>query len=1125
MSESMKPDIPSRDWQWNHESGPTWSRYDGVHTWEGCLTWYTEVLPGFAGGGAGQQSFEDFLERGPAYSCPPEVEAELRRLLEPLRQSAKPAETAPAADVPPAEPAATRVAEVGYQSRLRAGGEQADEAERYAVGERIGGRYEVLALHRGSMGVVYATFDHELGLPRALKTLRRRFDENETMRRLFAEEAALWVRLGKHPFIVRAYLVHSFREQPYVVMEYIRGVEGIGADLRSWIGHPRLTQPLAAEMALQIAQGMQHAVGKVPGLVHRDLKPANVLVDDQARAMVTDFGLVHAAEATAGTPAYMAPEQWQGHALTARTDVYAYGCIVYEMLTGHRLHAARTIDEWRIAHLHADPVAPRSLKADLPEGLEGFVLRCLAKRPEDRPGGWDEVVGVAARWFHQLTGRPVVLDFSIYDPTPDELNGAAYSLNSLERWEEAIGVCDRILALDPSLPAAWANKGRALDSLRRSEEALSAYDRALALAPELAVVWNNRGFALANLGRHEEALAAYDRASSLDGEDPVPWSNKGLSLIELARLDEALAALDRAVALGPDDAVAWFKRGLALDRLGRTEAAVEAYDRATALKADFLVAWHNKGSELVRLGRYEEALSAFDAALTLDPQYFKSVADRGLALRFLNRHEEALAACERALSLRPDEGRLWSNKGVALDDLGRKEEALAAYERALELDTANAFAWRSKAGTLYDLGRLEEALAASERALAIDPDSEDGRQIKANVLARLAEDPRAVELFGALENGQVDVVRALLGAGVKPDVRDANRNTALIVAAREKQEEIVELLVAAGADVEAINAEGQTALLWAAARDSVPIARVLINAGAKIEYRDDKHCETPLLWAVARLSADEKDMDEAVFWSMSRTPETGGEVALLLLEAGTDPNHHLHGTGPPLEYAAVCALEVVVERLLACGADPCWRDESGNSLLTDVDSRLVGYGDSGIKGRIQARLREAIRQTGGALALIECSRAGNLDRVKALLEQGVGVDERGDWGETALIAASGAGQLETVRFLLAAGADVSLSDRWKTALDRAALEGHHSVVKMLLAAGGRLETTRAMIGPGATALSFAACNGRVEVVKALLDARVPVDGPALRKAIATQSVSHVPREIIEAILSYIEAQT
>jgi Protein kinase domain len=193
------------------------------------------------------------------------------------------------------------------------------EGVHFRVGDVLGRSYEVFAIHRGSMGVVYGCIDRKTQLPRALKMLHKRFDEDAVMAKLFAEEAALWVRLEKHPFIVRAHNVERVEGQLCVVTEYIRGEKGKAADLRGWLGHSRLTLPVAVELGLQIAQGMQHAVRKVPGLVHRDLKPANIMVEGQGRAMVTDFGLVYAAQSEAGTPAYMAPEQWRKEAIDARS--------------------------------------------------------------------------------------------------------------------------------------------------------------------------------------------------------------------------------------------------------------------------------------------------------------------------------------------------------------------------------------------------------------------------------------------------------------------------------------------------------------------------------------------------------------------------------------------------------------------------------------------------------------------------------------------------------------------------------------------------------------------------------------------------------------------------------------
>jgi serine/threonine protein kinase len=165
-----------------------------------------------------------------------------------------------------------------------------ERTERYQIGDIIGGRYSVLDIHRGSMGVIYATYDKVEKMPRALKTLQQRFAHIKEMQQMFIEEASVWVRIEKHPFIVRAYLVDIFDGQPFVITEYIRGQEGVGNDLRAWLGKPDLTLEVSIELSLKVAQALQHDSRKVYGLVHRDLKPGNVLVDDRRRALVADIG-------------------------------------------------------------------------------------------------------------------------------------------------------------------------------------------------------------------------------------------------------------------------------------------------------------------------------------------------------------------------------------------------------------------------------------------------------------------------------------------------------------------------------------------------------------------------------------------------------------------------------------------------------------------------------------------------------------------------------------------------------------------------------------------------------------------------------------------------------------------
>jgi tetratricopeptide (TPR) repeat protein len=689
-------------------------------------------------------------------------------------------------------PDATRLAidgspltQVGYQSvlltQLGALTQPETPPERYKIGDKIGGRFEVFHLHRGSMGIVYATFDHRERLPRALKTLQQRFASSKNMRDLFAEEAAVWVRLEKHPFIVRAYFVERYDQQPYVITEYIRGSQGMGSDLRGWLGHPKLTLPLAVEMALQIAQGMQHATLKVPGLVHRDLKPANVLVDERGRAMVTDFGLVYAAETDAGTPAYMAPEQWRGESIDERADIYAYGCILYEMLTGHRTYAAESIEQWKAAHLGRTPAPLRALNKTIPVELEAFVYRCLSKDAATRPDRWDEVVQELARWFHQLTGQPAVLDFSVYELTAAELITASRSLFHLGKHKENLEVCERVLSVDPSNSVAWTNKsaalcglkrhqeaitasnraleinpndayacqnkGAALNDLNRYEEAIAAFDRAIELEPTLAHAWNSKGIAFRNLNRYEEAFAAYDRAIELDPHNAFPWCNRGLAFQKLKMHEEAVAAYKRAVEIDPNEANFWIKLANAFTGLKRYEEALAANDRAIEINPDDAAAWSNKGAALLDLERYEESMAANDRAIEIDPDDALAWSNKGTALLDLNRYEEALGAYDRAVGINADYADAWNNKGSALMKLKRYEEATTAYDRAIKINPDHAVAWNNMAQALRDMKRYEEAIAGYDRALGINPDDATAWINKGVALMKLKRHEEALTAY------------------------------------------------------------------------------------------------------------------------------------------------------------------------------------------------------------------------------------------------------------------------------------------------------------------------------------------------------------------------------------------
>ena len=204
------------------------------------------------------------------------------------------------------------------------------EAPDLEPGARVG-RFEILrTIGRGGFGVVYEARDETLRQSVALKTVRRRGSGTLPSKRLLLEADAA-ARLS-HPNIVTLHDVGTSNHGPYLVMELLRG-----ESLSARTSRGPLPPADAVRIALEVARGLAHA--HALGVVHRDLKPANVFLCAEGTVKVLDFGLAHALgqpRPEGGTPAYMAPEQRAGAPEDERTDVFALGVMLYQMLAGER---------------------------------------------------------------------------------------------------------------------------------------------------------------------------------------------------------------------------------------------------------------------------------------------------------------------------------------------------------------------------------------------------------------------------------------------------------------------------------------------------------------------------------------------------------------------------------------------------------------------------------------------------------------------------------------------------------------------------------------------------------------------------------------------------------------------
>jgi serine/threonine-protein kinase len=254
----------------------------------------------------------------------------------------------------------------------------------FQPGQVLASRYRVIGLlGRGGMGEVYRADDLQLAQAVALKFLGRGFADRPDMLERFRGEVRN-ARQVSHPNICRVYDIGEVDGQFFLSMEYVDGEDL--ATLLKRIG--RLPRAKADQVARQLCAGLAAAHDR--GVIHRDLKPSNVMIDGEGRVRITDFGLaVHfeqtGAAEVVGTPAYMAPEQFEGRPATPQSDLYALGLILYETYTGQRALEAATWEGWKSQHSRVEPRSPEKIERDVDEPVARAILRCLEKDPAKRP--------------------------------------------------------------------------------------------------------------------------------------------------------------------------------------------------------------------------------------------------------------------------------------------------------------------------------------------------------------------------------------------------------------------------------------------------------------------------------------------------------------------------------------------------------------------------------------------------------------------------------------------------------------------------------------------------------------------------------------------------------------------
>jgi serine/threonine-protein kinase len=261
------------------------------------------------------------------------------------------------------------------------------------------GRYEILEkIGEGGFAIVYRGRDTELDRLVALKELRAALLDDTTWVKHFRREAKTIARLD-HPHIVTIYDVYEAEGRLFIVMRLVDG-QGLEEMIDT---QGRLPWSEAVKIITAVAEGLDYAHAQ--GILHRDLKPANILIDRERGPMLSDFGLaklagessisVTAGGGIVGTPHYIAPEVWEGEGTTQQSDIYALGCILYEMLTGEKVFKGETPPAVMMAHFKP-PILPKVWPESVPPGVTNVLKTALATRPADRYATAGEMVEALA---------------------------------------------------------------------------------------------------------------------------------------------------------------------------------------------------------------------------------------------------------------------------------------------------------------------------------------------------------------------------------------------------------------------------------------------------------------------------------------------------------------------------------------------------------------------------------------------------------------------------------------------------------------------------------------------------------------------------------------------------------
>jgi tetratricopeptide (TPR) repeat protein/predicted Ser/Thr protein kinase len=618
-------------------------------------------------------------------------------------------------------------------------------------GSDFGPRYRIeVVLGRGGMGTVYKAYDKELDRTVALKLVRPDLTTDPAVMQRFRQELLLASKVS-HKNVLRIHDLGDVDGLKFISMAYIEG-----EDLHHLLEkRGRLAPDYAADIAHQLCEALEAAHAQ--GVVHRDLKPQNVLIDREGNAYVSDFGLAKSLEAGAammtgtgeilGTPRYMSPEQVEGKPADGRSDLYALGLILYEMVTGDVPFKGDSTLQVMYQRIKDRPKDPQSVNPEVPDYLARIIMRCLERDPDHRYQTAQEIIRDLEAPRTPLGFRAWRISVPAHPTRVAALAGVLILAAFTGFWELRDRVWQRPTPLPAriaGIPSLTSGKYIAVLPFRvlgdRSALGYVAEGLQDALAAklfQLKDVHIASNEAIEKMNAQKSLLqAARELGANLIVDGTLQGAGGKIAVIaNLRDMTTGQLRWSQEFSGVPDDLLTLEDHIYSqLVNALELKPSSEELARASAHPTENVQAYdlYLKGREAMHgqpaAKNYQTAIDDYQKALVQDPNFalaYAGLAEASLAMyketkdRFWS--DKALGAAERAQRLNGNLPEVHLALGSVYDATGRSAQAIEELQRAVALAPNSDDAYRRLGNAYLAAGNKNKAIPAFEKAVQIDP--------------------------------------------------------------------------------------------------------------------------------------------------------------------------------------------------------------------------------------------------------------------------------------------------------------------------------------------------------------------------------------------------------------------